>query len=398
MSNNAGRAVRVPEPKVFPPRSIRHLLNLLFSRQFLSVLPHFLPRLPTWLTNSLLVLIVLNIKSFPLVWHFRIFLPVVKQIFKGRTLSLKRNDRDGTTTRKSTGRVIKLNALPIGKDLFEEWVYTDEVAGFDDCDYMGHVSNSSYPRLLDFARTKLMLPHFYRFHSDGGRVFLGGSSFHFHREIPLGSRFEIALRVVSWDDKWVYLLGEFTSPTDPSKRRHTSTSTSGGQSRMSLSKSAQNLRNLLKEASRTDDRKQKDNDDKKEEDGVTRTPASASARTVYCTSISRYCFKHNRKTIPPWLVIATSGFGTWASTSTNWSLAESLREKYAVERGRSNSNKGGIVAAHEGLLSAYKNGHAGGGEQTRWQEKEFWELNEWEQRRVKGLQKVKELGGLAPSS
>lgn len=248
---------------------------------------------------------------------------------------------------------------------------------------MGHLSNSSYPRLLDFARTKLVLPHFYRFHSDGGRVFLGGSNFHFHREIPLGTRFEICIRVEAWDDKWCYLLSEFSTPTEESVRKRRSRV---GKGRMSLSKSAQNLRNLLKDASRTDDRQHK----VKEEEVGTPT-ASRRNRKVYCTAISRYCFKYNRKTIPPWLVVATSGFGTWASTCTNWSLAESLREKYAQLHLRSR------IPTHQGLLNAYNNNTTTSEDETRWQRPDFWELNEWESRRVKGLQRVKELGGLAPT-
>lgn len=46
--------------------------------------------------------------------------------------------------------------------------------------------------------------------------------------------------------------------------------------------------------------------------------AAAGKEKLYCTAVSRYVFKSGRKTIPPWLVIATSGYGTYASTRANW--------------------------------------------------------------------------------
>lgn len=38
----------------------------------------------------------------------------------------------------------------------------------------------------------------------------------------------------------------------------------------------------------------------------------------------RYCFKSGRKTIPPWFIIATSGYGSYASTRTNWDKVRGL--------------------------------------------------------------------------
>ncbi len=50
---------------------------------------------------------------------------------------------------------------------------------------------------------------------------------------------------------------------------------------------------------------------------------------LYCTSTSRYVCKSNRRTIPPWLWIATSGYGT----ESNWRKAEELRVYY-LEKAR----------------------------------------------------------------
>lgn len=81
-----------------------------------------------------------------------------------------------------------------------------------------------------------------------------------------------------------------------------------------LSKSTQNLKALLADVTKPD-----------QKDGAAAAQALledskkiSSERKLYCTAISRYCFKAGRKTIPPWFVIATSGYGTFASTRTNW--------------------------------------------------------------------------------
>jgi len=52
---------------------------------------------------------------------------------------------------------------------------------------------------------------------------------------------------------------------------------------------------------------------------------SIEGRTLYCTAISRYCFKSGRKTIPPWLVICSSGYGQRPSTRENWDKVSCIR-------------------------------------------------------------------------
>lgn len=69
--------------------------------------------------------------------------------------------------------------------------------------YLFHLSNSSYAKTLDYSRGALHFAHFYRFLSEGGRLFLGGSAFHFHKEIPIMAKYEVQTRLASWDDKWI---------------------------------------------------------------------------------------------------------------------------------------------------------------------------------------------------
>lgn len=76
-------------------------------------------------------------------------------------------------------------------------------AGIDDCDYNMHLSNSAYAKNLDYARMTslidLMSPHFY----PGGWMALGAAHYHFIREIPIFSEYEVQMSIGGFEDKWV---------------------------------------------------------------------------------------------------------------------------------------------------------------------------------------------------
>lgn len=75
-----------------------------------------------------------------------------------------------------------------------------------------------------------------------------------------------------------------------------------------------------------------------------KTPAHYSKQVVYCTAVSRYVTKSGRKTIPPWFVFATSGYGVEEETRKNWekvSRSKLLRplRNLTSTRGFSKKNK-----------------------------------------------------------
>lgn len=135
---------------------------------------------------------------------------------------------------------------------------------------------------------------------------------------------------------------------------------------------------------------------------------------------NRYCFKSDRKTIPPWFIIATSGYGTFASTRANWDKAEALRrsvfgrasKRHIQQTGRplprDNVILGGGVRS-AGILAAYdpsrkpvqQQEEQGPEEQEQeqglgsWQDPKSWSMAEWEERRLAGLEALRELGGVA---
>lgn len=325
--------------------------------------------------------------------------------------------------------------------------------------YMMHLSNSSYLKNLDYARTQVVFKHFFRFYSEGGLFHLGGSTIHYHREIPIGAKYEVRCEVASWDDKWVYLISYFTSPTDPATRTRPEpepTSTGQPSPGISLSRSARDLRMLLSDVARPEhEAKEKAQKERQKEQqrsavstpmsrggsggGYFQSSASGSSRrhhsfappsdgTIYATAISRYTPKFKRKTIPPWLVVASSGFGTWASTRANWDKAEEQRERYAqglirLQRRRKGNEAASSInkssksdPAYVGFLKAFdpamsrsvaelastgegQQGYqAGADDSSSWMRRSAWSLTEWEARRLEGAALVEKLGGKAPNS
>lgn len=131
------RLKRIPPPVVFPPYAIRQGLTLLLSSPQLALA--ILPSPPTTLLRPLkyliYLLLLLNITSFPLLWHVKLFRPVLATILRARPyLPLVRRSKEGETTSPKTGRRVRLEALPLGLDIFEEKVWMQERAMPGDCE------------------------------------------------------------------------------------------------------------------------------------------------------------------------------------------------------------------------------------------------------------------------
>lgn len=97
------------------------------------------------------------------------------------------------------------NHIPSANELnpFQDQFTSVFRATIDECDFMGHLSNSSYPKNLDFARMQYSSDRLADFMLDGGWVPLGSTSFVFHNEIPILSKYKITSRIETWDDKWL---------------------------------------------------------------------------------------------------------------------------------------------------------------------------------------------------
>jgi len=119
------------------------------------------------------LLIILNVRSLPFGWHINLFWHVAKVRWRAwwarmHTLSLSSAVRD------AAARKFLDDLSPVGQNPLDKTIVTKAWAGPDDCDYNLHLSNSSYPKILDSARMKSALIIFPYYVRTGGWVALAG--------------------------------------------------------------------------------------------------------------------------------------------------------------------------------------------------------------------------------
>ena len=153
-----------------------------------------------------------------------------------------------------------------------------------ECDYNLHKSNSSYFTDLDIARghllTCLLGDGINRVRLDKGKhsagpngflgIHLGGVTCHFRRQIRPYEAFEVWTRVLSWDEKWLYLVSHLVKAGTAKPRSYL-------------------LQPWRKGAARSNNEPGRKND----------VPHSA----VFASSIARYVVKTGKHTIAPEAVL-----------------------------------------------------------------------------------------------
>ncbi|KAJ4491953.1 hypothetical protein C8J55DRAFT_251322 [Lentinula edodes] len=222
---------------------------------------------PKIIFKYLLYAIVLaNLRGAPIVWHWRVFWPIIKyniqflafRVPNACATLLNRGER----ARRIARYIDKTS--PVGVHPFDfEVIYRSRVS-VDESDFNMHMSNSSYPKILDFTRTKMathLFPHFLR---AGGVVPIASTHFHFVREIPMLAKYEVRAGIGAWDEKWFYVSSSQVPP---------------------LTKSESDLVAKLFDSSSED-----------EEDIILHTIA-----------VARCCYKLGRITVPPSVLMATNG-------------------------------------------------------------------------------------------
>ncbi len=85
-----------------------------------------------------------------------------------------------------------------------------------DLDIFMHMTNSRYSSFSDLSRVSFMIRNgaFGRLRSAGYFPVLGSSTFRFRRPIWLFEKFTVSTSVLTWDDKWIYLLHKFETAKD----------------------------------------------------------------------------------------------------------------------------------------------------------------------------------------
>ncbi|KAF8319275.1 hypothetical protein DL93DRAFT_2164493 [Clavulina sp. PMI_390] len=162
----------------------------------------------TALKWAVIIVLALNWESIPGIWHARVFW----------TMGLWLLRRLPVQFIPSKKRDFLYKRMPIGQSPFDYTVTYSTVCGFADTDYNLHLSNSSYAKIFDLARMRAFVKWFPLGLLNGTLLGLGASHFHFIKEIPLGSRYEIRVNIVAWEEKWIHLVAQFVTYPKPARQ------------------------------------------------------------------------------------------------------------------------------------------------------------------------------------
>ncbi|KIK53890.1 hypothetical protein GYMLUDRAFT_232610 [Collybiopsis luxurians FD-317 M1] len=302
--------------------------NLLNSNQLTRVL-RLSSRISQLLFKVLLFAIfLLNIRAIPGGWHWRLFWPVTKvriQYLFQRTRSSFALTLAGKTGRK------KLDALnlkmekwlegitPVGAHPFEFRTLYKTSVTLDESDFNIHMSNSSYPKVLDCARMKAAMELFPQFLRVGGVIPLSSTHFHFVKELPAFARYELRLSIGAWDEKWMYVVGRFVTKSKPSSKTKPSTSLTDATPQALTSPAGT-------PAATTGPPSLSAVDEARKLDAAVSnrlvtefgdTDVVNGHVTLHTICVSRVCFKLGRITVPPAVLMATNGISVHP-----WELAD----------------------------------------------------------------------------
>ncbi|KAG6828966.1 hypothetical protein H0H92_006148 [Tricholoma furcatifolium] len=290
---------------------------------------------PTAAKYLVFLLFLVNIRSWPLAWHFRVFRPVFAIRFQHTLVQLR-------TIFKSKAEKIKaedewLDSIsPVGGDPLNYVVRYNTWASIDDSDFNGHLSNSSYGKTLDSSRFKAALAMFPMFFRAGGWMALAATHYNFIREIPMLASYEVRLSVAAWDQKWIYIVGKFV--TKPSKKKTKSppkitteqpTPPSDGDNSDNLFKASLRTADQISTAATTTPDDKSTSGPLNTSEALKAVAASLSSEPepdgaiLHTISVSQCCFKVGRITVPPALVFAANGFSVPAPPLADGSPASS---------------------------------------------------------------------------
>lgn len=193
--------------KLRPSGPKASLLPLDFKPLLLKLLHYFPLTTPRGILGLLgALLLLLNVKSLPLVWHFRFYSALYHHLFKHRT------------------------SYPTPSHLFAP-ISTISRPTLRECDVNMHKSNSSYFSDLDINRSHLiahLIKKSLQIQKKQGQrpmyVALAGVTALFRREIKPFEKYEMRSRVLAWDGKWLFVVSHFLKTgkqkqgEDPQKR------------------------------------------------------------------------------------------------------------------------------------------------------------------------------------
>ncbi|KAJ7871915.1 hypothetical protein B0H13DRAFT_1634086 [Mycena leptocephala] len=278
---------------------------------------------PTTAKYIAILLLVLNANSFPLVWHVRVWSAAFE--LRGALLWHRLTHFYlGKEAKKAALRGWYEAHLPIGVHPFRTvWTY-ERFVGFDDSDFNLHMSNSSYAMALDSARFRLALATFPNIFRCGGWVPLAATHFHYIREIPMLTHYEVRTTIGAWDEKWIWCISRFVKPPSKNQRsrqqkpknRRTASQTpsrspTGSRSPLCMLKTPLDGRGGNSASGGVDGNVNENGNADKVSQALLARAARATEEdgaVLYTIAVSQLCYKQGRITVPPAVVLAANGF------------------------------------------------------------------------------------------
>lgn len=250
-------------------------------------------RLPDWITIDILwkvstiLLLLLNLKVFPFVYHLRILNGV-------RFLLRSQRPKE-----------------PIQLEHIFQPLITSSKACLMEIDVFGHKSNSTYFADLDIARVHLVTTMFGKGIEAirGGTTMnglsktphskftlaLGAVSCTFKKELLPYETYDMWTRILSWDEKWLYIVTHFVKKGSAIHPRRSSLyPEQSGRNSQTVDQDIIESKNTESAATAS---------------GAAQYPIAASA-------MSKVVFKNGRRTIKPSEMIAASGLSRGGDKST----------------------------------------------------------------------------------
>lgn len=231
------------------------------------------------LSLVLVLFISMNLKNFPGVWHVSFLLAHFTDIFLTdiRQMRLLNAFRFILKSSQPT--------LPLSHDNIFQSVVTTSHTPWLEADFNLHKNNATYFSDVDISRTHLVCTLLAKgiAKNRGGTaaytgtssttfgLALGAVSCSFCKEIPPYKTYEMCSRILSWDNKWLYIVTHFTS--------HTKRQTPGASE---------------KQTSKVGDA------------GHRSTTTKDNQTEIFATALSKCVFKANHKTVSPDAILRDS--------------------------------------------------------------------------------------------
>lgn len=150
------------------------------------------------------VLLALNYKQFPLVWHLRLWIPTLS--FLMRRAYNKKSEEFSNATR----------------DPFYKVSVSEQVL-FDDLDHYLHMNNASYLKIADFGLMKLTATLFHDIWATekGFMHPIAGTYVQYLKPLNAFVRYKVHTSILTWDDKkWIYVQSRFVTSKKGEEQLH----------------------------------------------------------------------------------------------------------------------------------------------------------------------------------